>query len=410
VTAGVGRLSARRPPSSPTGASTRPTTPGATASSPDPIRAVTPARTPESSWASALRRVAAAAALAGVVAGGPMAGAARATARPGARTLDLAWVGDMAFDTRHGLPSNGAVGALGPVASYLHSDLTMGNLEGTLGSSGTTKCHGAANCYAFQAPTAYAAQFRRLGFGVLNQANNHANDAGPAGRRVTAAALRHAGIAVAGSGTHVAYLTVRHTRVAVIGFAPYAWSASLLDIGAARRLVRVAARHAGVVVVIVHAGAEGANAAHVPYGEEHAFGEDRGDVRRFAHAAVDAGADVVLGSGPHVLRGLEAYHRRLIAYSLGNFAGDRTLSIAGRCALSGVLHVAVTTDGQFAGGRWDPMRLVRPGLPRLDATRASVALVNALSRDDFHRNRVTIDGAGHLRARDMAEEIRKLQP
>jgi poly-gamma-glutamate capsule biosynthesis protein CapA/YwtB (metallophosphatase superfamily) len=340
------------------------------------------------------------------VAAAALIAAPAARAQP--RTLDLAWVGDMAFDARRGLPAGGPLAALGPVAPSLRSDLTMGNLEGTLGSSGTTKCHGAANCYAFQAPAGYAPQFRRLGFGVLNQANNHANDAGPAGRRVTAAALRRAGIAVAGSGTRVVYRTVRHTRVAILGFSPYGWSASLLDIAAARRLVRHAARHAGVVVVIVHAGAEGADRAHVPYGEEHAFGEDRGNVRRFAHAVVDAGADVVLGSGPHVLRGLEAYHRRLIAYSLGNFAGDRTLSIAGRCALSGVLHVAVTADGQFAGGRWWPLRLARPGFPRLDPTRASVTLVNALSRDDFRRDHVTIGRSGHLRARDMAQEIRKL--
>jgi poly-gamma-glutamate capsule biosynthesis protein CapA/YwtB (metallophosphatase superfamily) len=351
------------------------------------------------------RRLVAVAALAGALFAAP--GAARAAAP---RILDLAWVGDMAFDARAGLPAGGALGALTPVAPGLRSDLTMGNLEGTLGASGTTKCHGAGDCYAFQAPASYAAQFRRLGFGVLNQANNHANDAGPAGRRATAAALRRAGIAVAGSGTRVVRLRVRHTRVAVLGFAPYAWSASLLDIAAARRLVRAAARRAGVVVVIVHAGAEGADRAHVPHGEEHAFGEDRGDVRRFAHAVVDAGADVVLGSGPHVLRGLEDYRGRLIAYSLGDFAGDRTLSIAGRCALSGILHVAVTPDGQFAGGRWWPVRLVRPGLPRLDPTRASAAFVNALSRADFGRDRVTISAAGHLRARDMAQEIRKLRP
>jgi poly-gamma-glutamate capsule biosynthesis protein CapA/YwtB (metallophosphatase superfamily) len=154
-------------------------------------------------------------------------------ATPRVRTLDLAWVGDMAFDARAGLPAGGALGALGPVAPYLRSDLTLGNLEGTLGASGTTKCHGAGDCYAFQAPIGYAAQFRRLGFDVLNQANNHANDAGPAGRRVTSVALRHAGIAVAGAGAHVAYLAARHTRVAILGFAPYPWSASLLDVAGA---------------------------------------------------------------------------------------------------------------------------------------------------------------------------------
>jgi poly-gamma-glutamate capsule biosynthesis protein CapA/YwtB (metallophosphatase superfamily) len=289
----------------------------------------------------------AAAALAGSLAAAP-------AARAHARTLDLAWVGDMAFDARRGLPVGGALAALGPVERGLRSDLTMGNLEGTLGSSGTTKCHGAADCYAFQAPAAYAAQFRALGFGVLNQANNHANDAGPAGRRATAVALRRAGIAVAGSGTRVVHRTVRHTRVAILGFAPYGWSASLLDIAAARRLVRHAARHAAIVVVIVHAGAEGADRAHVPYGEERAFGEDRGDVRRFGHAVIDAGADVVLGSGPHVLRGLEDYRRRLIAYSLGNFAGDRRCRSPGvaRCRGSSTSRSPPTASSPAgAGGR-----------------------------------------------------------
>jgi hypothetical protein len=204
------------------------------------------------------------------------------------------------------------------------------------------------------------------------------------------------------------YLTVRHTRVAILGFAPYAWAAPLLDLPEAARLVRAAARHAAIVVVLVHAGAEGADRDHVPHGEEHAFGEDRGNARRFAHAVVDAGADVVLGSGPHVLRGIEDYHRRLIAYSLGNFAGDRTLSIAGRCALSGVLHVEVTADGQLAGGRWWSLRLVQPGFPRRDRTGAAARLVSALSRADFPRDPVTIDRAGRLHARDVAQEIRRL--
>jgi Bacterial capsule synthesis protein PGA_cap len=232
---------------------------------------------------------------------------------------------------------------------------------------------------------------------VLNQANNHANDAGPAGRRVKAAALRHAGIAVAGSGTRVAYLTVRHTRVAIIGFAPYAWSAPLLDIGAARRLVRAAARRAGVVVVIVHAGAEGADRAHVPYGEEHAFGEDRGDVRRFAHAVVDAGADVVLGSGPHVLRGLEAYHRRLIAYSLGNFAGYHTFASSYMTSLSGLITVTIAGDGSYVGGRWEPLRLVGVGVPQLDPTKASLTLVRQLSQQDFAGHAARFDAAGDIR-------------
>ena len=106
-----------------------------------------------------------------------------------------------------------------------------------------------------------------------------------------------------------------------MGFSPYPWSAPLNDIPAAADLVRRAARRADVVIVLMHAGAEGADQIHTPYGTQYFFGEDRGNVRAFAHAMVKAGADLVFGSGPHVIRGIERYRDRLIAYSLGNFAG-----------------------------------------------------------------------------------------
>ena len=94
-----------------------------------------------------------------------------------------------------------------------------------------------------------------------------------------------------------------------------------------------------------HAGAEGADKTRVPGGREHAFGEDRGDSRHFARAAIDAGADLVVGSGPHVVRGLELYRGRLIAYSLGNLTGYRNFSTAGTSGLSGLLRVTLDADG-----------------------------------------------------------------
>ena len=80
------------------------------------------------------------------------------------------------------------------------------------------------------------------------------------------------------------------------------------------------------MVVLMHAGAEGADRTHVPAGREEAYGEDRGDSPLFARTAIDAGADLVLGSGPHVLRGMQLYKGRLIAYSLGNLAGWHNFS------------------------------------------------------------------------------------
>jgi hypothetical protein len=171
--------------------------------------------------------------------------------------------------------------------------------------------------------------------------------------------------------------------VAFVGFAPYSFSASLLDLPAAHALIRKAGRRADVVVVYMHAGAEGSDATHVTGSGERFAGEDRGNPQAFAHAAVDAGADLVIASGPHVLRGMEFYHRRLIAYSLGNFAGYHNFSSGGNLSLSGILRVTLAEDGSFVDGRFVSTRLDGDGRPAPDGSRAGLGLVAGLSRADF---------------------------
>jgi hypothetical protein len=182
----------------------------------------------------------------------------------------------------------------------------------------------------------------------------------------------------------------------VIGFAQNAWAQSLTDIAAARRIVRRAAASADLVIVTMHAGAEGSDHQHVRPGTEVFLGENRGDVLRFGHAVVDAGADLVVGSGPHVLRGLEWYHGRLIAYSLGNFLGDGTLATSGVLGISGILHVRLRPDGSWAGGELVPVRLVPPGVPRIDPAESAHGVVRDLSREDFGRAAVRVTRRGEL--------------
>ena len=303
--------------------------------------------------------------------------------------ITVGWAGDLTPGWSGGLPPAGGRVQLAPVRDLLQApDLMIGNLEGTLTSRGRSKCAGsrARTCFAFRAPPGRARALAWAGFDVLNLANNHANDFGPAGRADTVAALRRAGLRDTGAPGQIARVTVRGVRVAVLGFAPYAHAASLLDLGGARRLVRRAARHSDVVVVAMHAGAEGAGAVHVPRGRERAFGEDRGPTRAFAHTVVDAGADLVLGSGPHVIRGMERRSGRPIAYSLGNFAGWRNFGLGGRLSLSGLLEVRVGADGAPQGGVWRSLRLTGPGVPRPDPRGASAALAARLSRQDFGRD------------------------
>jgi capsule synthesis protein PGA_cap len=323
---------------------------------------------------------------------------ASASAQDKPTQISLNWVGDIAFSRDAGLPPHGGRDAFAGVRAPLRdADLTTGNLEGTLTRSAGTKCRG--DCHEFRAPPGYAGVFRRAGFGLVNLANNHSHDAGDRGLKDTIASLRGAKVAHTGQTNEVTIEKVRGVRVAFIGFAPYGWASPLLDIGRAKSLVRGAAKRADVVVVFFHGGAEGSGATHVPHGAEHAFGENRGNLRAFSHAVVDSGADAVLGSGPHVLRGIECYKRAVVAYSLGNFASWRTLSTSGVLGLSGILKIKLGADGRLAGGRLVPVRLTSPGLPRRDGGRASVKLVRRLSRQDFGRRACPMSKTGAIKAR-----------
>jgi poly-gamma-glutamate capsule biosynthesis protein CapA/YwtB (metallophosphatase superfamily) len=288
-------------------------------------------------------------------------------------------------------------GYLAPVRAALRAGIAFGNLEGTLTDRTAGKCAaGSTSCFAFRAPPEFAYALRAAGFDVLSNANNHSYDFGPGGQADTVAALHGAGIAQTGLPGEITVLRRHGLRVAFVAFAPYPDTASLLDLAGARRLVVLAARRADIVVCAMHAGAEGVAAEHLTGSEETYVGEDRGDPERFARAAVDAGADLVLGSGPHVLRGMEIYRGRLIAYSLGNFAGYHNFALDGDLAESVVLRVRLGEDGAFEGGRLVSVRLVDAGRPVVDPSSAGARLVRTLSRTDLPGG-IRVDPDGVLR-------------
>ena len=281
-----------------------------------------------------------------------LAPAALAQDRPG-QSFTMAWGGDVTPGSSYGRPPARGVGMLAAVSDLLRgADIAAVNLEGTLGHGGPPKCapHASPTCFAFQAPAENAVALAEPGVDIVNVANNHAFDYGATGAAQTAFALRRWGVRDAGRRGAITYLDLPRARVAFLGFAAYGWASPIRDLGAVRTLVATAARHANVVVVFMHAGAEGAGQAHTPNHDEQAFGELRGNPRAFAHAAVDAGADLVLGSGPHVLRGIELDRGRLIAYSLGNLAGFHNFALGGRSALSGLLRVRVGPEGILRRG------------------------------------------------------------
>jgi hypothetical protein len=316
------------------------------------------------------------------------------------RSVTFEWVGDIALSMQRGLPPGGLFHALAPVTRQLHqAQVTLGNLEGTLSVGGASKCGGGVGggtCFAFQAPPSTAHALRALGFRLVNQANNHSLDFGYSGRAQTLAALDRAGIAHTGLPGEITHLRVAGLRVAFLGFAPYSFDANLLDIPAAQSLVRRARRHDAIVVVIIHAGAEGADQLHTPYGTQYYLGENRGNARAFAHAVINAGASMVLGSGPHVIRGIERYRGRLIAYSLGDFVGYHTLADQGVLSQSAILRVKLAPGGRVLAARWISIRLVG-GLPRPEPSEQSARLVARLSDEDFRPDHFNIPPDGRFR-------------
>ncbi|MFN8217554.1 MAG: CapA family protein [Solirubrobacterales bacterium] len=317
----------------------------------------------------------------------------------GGGTVSFAAVGDTGMGITPELPPEPAT-YLDPIAGELSGDVVFGNLEGTLTDvSEDVKCAGAepGTCYAFRTPPGYAEHYAAAGFTVMNLANNHSYDFGEAGQAETVEALRDAGIEPTGLPAETAELTAGGRRVAFLGFAPYAYTNLLTDLESARALIAAAAARADILVVAIHAGAEGSDATHTPDAEEIYLGEDRGNAVEFAHMAVEAGADLVLGSGPHVLRGMEIYRGRLIAYSLGNFCGYHNFSTEGVLGETVVLHAALAADGRFRSGRLASVRMIEAGQPVPDPEGAGAALVGQLSAEDFGARGIDVGPDGRIR-------------
>nr|HQU85872.1 CapA family protein [Pyrinomonadaceae bacterium] len=293
------------------------------------------------------------------------------------------------FPNETRMPPNDGADTFKAVAPIFQAaDIAFANLEGPMTDGGlSAKCGaGRANCFAFRMPTRYGKYLKEAGFDVMSVANNHASDFGDTGRASTRKTLDELGIKHVGSDRDnftTAILDVKGKKIAFIGFAHNNVQPNVNDLETARRLVEAANKKADLVVVSFHGGAEGSGQTHVPQKTELFFGEARGNLPLFAKTVIDAGADLVLGHGPHVLRGMEIYNDRLIAYSLGNFATYGWFQLAGATAETMVLEVKLDADGKFLGGKINPFALRDRGVLTKDETKSAISTIRSLSNTDF---------------------------
>lgn len=183
---------------------------------------------------------------------------------------------------------------------FEEDDLTIVNFEGTLTDSTTRE----DKQFAFKADKSYAEILTDGFVEAANLANNHSKDYGEQSYNDTMDALDEAGITNFGYD-RVAIKKVKGIKVGLVGTYVLADGLGVKD-SMEKNIQDLKDEGAQVIIASFH------------WGEEKA--EYPNDVQvKLAHAAIDAGADLVLGHHPHVLQGIEQYKGKNIVYSLGNF-------------------------------------------------------------------------------------------
>ena len=303
--------------------------------------------------------------------------------------IRIAAVGDIMMGTNfpddRRAPDDGVSLLKAMTPTLKDADITFGNLEGVLleGGEAAKKCKNSISCYVFRSPPYYAKYLKTAGFDVLSLANNHARDFGEEGRSASMQALDAVGLHHSGRVGDIAQWQVNGINVTWIAYAPFGGSYDLLDIPLAVQQIKDLVKTTDLVFVSIHAGAEGKEVSHVPFKNEMFYGEDRGDVVKFSHAVVDAGADLVIGHGPHVPRAIELYKNRLIAYSLGNFLTYQGIRISGENGIAPILKVTLAADGKFKSGEIISARQYRPQGTQIDESHEAAKIIEQLTKEDF---------------------------
>jgi poly-gamma-glutamate capsule biosynthesis protein CapA/YwtB (metallophosphatase superfamily) len=322
-------------------------------------------------------------------------------------TLTFAFTGDIMMGLNYPesapqLPPEDGRLLFSDVASILRgADMAFGNLEGVLlDKGGTAKhCSNPSICYTFRMPERYAAHLVEAGYDVMSVANNHTNDFGEAGYTSTMRVLTAHNIAFAGikdrcektvierEGIKYGYCAFGHNTITV----------SIHNLARAKEIVSSLKKECDIVIVSFHGGAEGATKNRVLRKPETFIGENRGDVHAFAHACIDAGADIVYGHGPHVVRAIELYKDHLIAYSLGNFCTPYKVNVKGNGGYAPVIEAKVErSSGRFLSGKIYSALQEHGQGPRLDSKGIVIDEIRTLTRLDFPQTALSIAGDGTI--------------
>lgn len=318
-------------------------------------------------------------------------------------TLTISLSGDIMMGTTYpntALPPNDGRDLFADVKPFLQdADLAVGNLEGTLSSGLQCAKRKSAHTFAFSTPPSYAANLKDAGYDFLSMANNHAMDFGVAGVKSSETALDSEGIKYAGikGRTSMAVVERNGVRFGLCAFGHNGYTYRTQEFDGVKTILDSLKQCSDIVIVSFHGGAEGSDKGRLPYGKEIFLGEDRGSLREFARFCIDNGADIVYGHGPHVVRCVEVYKNRFIAYSLGNFCTPYGMNLTGTLGYAPVITVKVGPDGGFISGKIHPFIQRRGVGPRHDTAGIVINHIKNLTQQDIKDSKVSILPSGEIK-------------
>ena len=268
------------------------------------------------------------------------------------------------------------------------ADITIGNLEGTLFDEGgiPKSCSDPSVCFVFRTPSKYGQYLKKAGFDYLSIANNHSNDFGDEGIRQTMKNLDELGIKYTGIKklAETTIIEKDNLKYGFVSFAPLSKTVDLNDYEYAAELIKSLKSKVDIVIVMFHGGAEGNGKEHLTRKTEMFFGENRGNVFKFARMAVDAGADIIFGQGPHVTRAIELYKNKFISYSAGNFATYGKFNLKGSSGIAPIFKITLDSKGNFIEGEIIPVRQTKGVYgPFIDENKSAVKEIISLNKSDF---------------------------
>jgi len=270
-------------------------------------------------------------------------------------------------------------------AIKISGDVCLCNLEGIVDSNYSTND---IRENKLTMPVEVLPLIKQIGFNAVSLANNHSLDKGWTPYYTSKALLHENAFHIAGiKDSGFVFHSNEGTDIRVFGCS-YRGPNNVTNINRIAELIRSFKQN--IVVVTAHMGTEDETSYKISGGMEYYMQEQRGDVRKFAHACIDAGADIVLGHGPHVLREAELYKNRIIFYSLGNFIFTHPKFIKKKDLPTVSVRINLNDTGEFMEAVIDSY-IVNNGLPYSDENGTGYNIIERLSKGNgliFQNNKI----------------------